>query len=363
MKNRILIINLLLFAFLCCLTASGQSDTSRNDKKKGSKTDVNFALFSSDVLLEATMKFDLLSYIRKNLNGASLDGFLTFKLSETDSIQEKVKLKARGSSRYDNCGFPPMEVNFKDPINAYIDSLKANKVKLVTHCETGNANNVYVLKEYLVYKLYNLISDSSYRVRLVSMKYTDSNNKRKPLTQFGFFIEPDAVLARRLSSVVNKTRNLTQRNVFPDVMDKITVFNYMIANWDWNIPNLQNVTLLKYPKSGNSSLQVAVPYDFDLSGFVNVDYAILPPEYGLTSKRDRIFLGICRTEKDYRKTLGYFLNKKDEFYKTINDFPYLSLKEKKDLTGYMNQFFRQLETSDGQEHLIKYFMSICKRIQ
>jgi hypothetical protein len=360
---RIIFYNLLLFTSLSCLPASGQSDTAKKNKGNNSIRIDNFAMFSGDEPLEATMNFDLLSYIRKNLNGASLDGFLTFHLSETDSIRKKIKLKARGSSRYDNCGFPPMEINFKEPVAAYPDSLRVNKIKLVTHCQTGNINNVYVLKEYLVYKLFNLISDSSYRVRLVRMKYTDSNNKRKPLTQYGFFIEPDAVLAKRLSSAVNKTRNLTQRNILPDVMDKITIFNYMIANWDWNIPNLQNVILLKYPNSGNSSLQVAVPYDFDLSGFVNVDYAILPPEYGLTSKRDRIFLGICRTEKEYQKVLVYYLTKKDEFYKTINDFPYLSIKEKKDLTGFLNQFYSQLETSSGQDHLIKYFMSICKHIQ
>jgi hypothetical protein len=352
---------LFILSILSTLPSFGQADTVKTGKKRVPPPD-NFALFSSDELLEATMKFDLVSYIRKNLNGSSLDAYLTLHLSETDSLREKIKIKARGSSRYDNCGFPPMEVNFKNPVKAFPDSLIVNKVKLVTHCQSGSNSNVYVLKEYLVYKLFNILTDTSYRVRLASIRYEDSNNKRKPLIQYGFFIEPDAVLAKRLGLVQNKTRNLTQRNIEDKTMDRITIFNYMIANWDWNIPNLQNVTLLKSHGLGNSSLQVAVPYDFDLSGFVNVNYQLLPPDYGIESNRDRVFLGICRTDEEYQQIFDYFLNRKSELYKTITDFPYLSHRDKKDITTFINEFFTQIENKKSRENLINNLQSVCKRL-
>jgi hypothetical protein len=359
---KILISLLFIFSIVSSLLSFGQNDTIKSVKNINEVSKDTFALFGSNSLLEATMRFDLSSYLRKNLNGSALDAYLTFNFSETDSLREKIKVKARGSSRYENCGFPPMEVNFKNPIRAFADSLSVNKVKFVTHCQAGNSSNVYVLKEFLVYKLFNILTDTSYRVRLASITYVDSNNKRKPLIQFGFFIEPDAVLAKRLSLVQNKTRNLTQRNIEDKTIDRITIFNYMIANWDWNIPNLQNVTLLKSRGLGNSSLQVAVPYDFDLSGFVNVNYQLLPPEYGIESSRDRIFLGICRSTEEYQYDFNYFLNRKAELYKTINDFPYLNQRDKKDVTNFLNQFFLQLENKKSRENLINYLQSVCKRL-
>ena len=38
-------------------------------------------------------------------------------------------------------------------------------MKLVTHCQSGNEDIVF--KEYLIYKLYNVLTDSSFRVRLI----------------------------------------------------------------------------------------------------------------------------------------------------------------------------------------------------
>jgi len=353
---------LFIFSVVSVFPLYSQNDNIKKVKKGNEVPKDTFALFGSDSLLEVSMQFDMSSYLKKNLNRSFLEAYMTFHFNETDSLREKIKVKARGNSRYDNCGFPPMEVNFKKHIHAYPDSLGINRIKLVTHCHTGSNSNEYVLKEFLVYKLFNILTDTSYRVRLASITYEDSNNKRKPVVQYGFFIEPDEVIAKRLKLVQNKTMNLTQRNVEDRTMDRIAIFNYMIANWDWNIPNLQNVTLYKSHGIGNSSLQVAVPYDFDLSGFVNVNYQILPPEYELESSRERIFLGICRTNEEYQEVFNYFLNRKAELYKTISDFPYLSQRDKKDVTGFINQFFLMLENKRSRENLINDLQSVCKRI-
>ncbi len=353
---------LIFLTLFIIIPLSGQDD---NGEKKNTLSDPlndKFALFASEDLLEITMRLDLTSFIRKNLNRSFIDAEFTIHLNKTDSIFNKIKVKARGNFRYDNCSFPPMELSFKKQIHAYSDSDYIKKVKLVTHCANGEISNNYVLREYLVYKLFNVLSDTSFKVRLVKITYIDTQQKRKTITQYGFMIEPDELLAERLNCTVVKTKNLTQKHIFPEMMDKVSIFNYMIANWDWNIPYLQNVIIIKPRVTANYSLGLAVPYDFDLSGLVNVTYGTVPPEYGLTTSRDRIFLGICRSEDVFRKDLKFFLSKKEELYSTINDFQYLNQRAKKDITGFLGEFFNQIDDKQELDYLIYTFTGTCKKL-
>ena len=48
---------------------------------------------------------------------------------------------------------------------------------------------------------------------------------------------------------------------------------------------------------------IPVPFDFDLTGVVNADYAIPPPGIGIETNRDRMFTGICRTREEYHSEL------------------------------------------------------------
>jgi hypothetical protein len=145
-------------------------------------------------------------------------------------------------------------------------------------------------------------------------------------------------------------------------MDKISIFSYMTANWDWTVPNLHNIVIIKPLVIDNSGLGLAIPYDFDLTGIVNADYAVTPPEYSLNSIRDRIFLGICRSREVFEKELKYFLSRKNDFYQVINDFPYLNEKSKKDITSFLNQFFNQMEKQKDFDKLLDYLLSTCKKL-
>jgi hypothetical protein len=107
-----------------------------------------------------------------------------------------------------------------------------------------------------------------------------------------------------------------------------------------------------------SGLGIAIPHDFDWTGLVNPTYAIPTEEVGTENVRQRIFWGVCRTKEVYRKELELFLEKKSEFYKVINEFPYVNNQAKKDMTGYLDGFFNQLE---GKKDMILYnFMNSCK---
>jgi len=357
-----IVLYLFFLITLSVYTSSGQNDSI---DKKLSKTDSlrsNFTLFGCAELLNVTVRMDLTSYIRKNLKESSQDAQLTIHLSDSDSMNLNTRVKYRGKFRFDNCGFPPMEVSFKKHLHAYSDTDKIKKIKLVTHCDAGNASDEYVLREYLVYKLFNTLSDTSYRVRLLRITYIDTELRKKTMTHYGFFIEPNNILANRLKANEVKIKNLTQRYIKPDVMDRISIFNYMVANWDWNIPNLQNVTVFKPYYIASPGSGIAVPYDFDLSGIVNPDYAVLPEEYGLKNSRDRIFLGICRSKLDFLHDLQFFARKKKEMYDNINTFPYLNQKAKKDITNHLDSFFMQLEKERSLEYLLDYFSDSCKQL-
>ena len=60
-------------------------------------------------------------------------------------------------------------------------------MKVVTHCNNSKVYSEYVLKEYLIYKIYNILSPVSFRVRLIRMKYVDTGRKNKVTESWAFY--------------------------------------------------------------------------------------------------------------------------------------------------------------------------------
>ena len=111
--------------------------------------------------------------------------------------------------------------------------------------QPGSESEKNILIEYLIYKMFSAMTDTSFRVRLLTINYIDSENKKKPFTQFGFFIEPVQMLADRTNSVEIESRALNQKTIYPRMMDRIAIFNYMIGNFDWAVPNQHNIKTFK----------------------------------------------------------------------------------------------------------------------
>jgi hypothetical protein len=111
----------------------------------------------------------------------------------------------------------------------------------------------------------------------------------------------------------------------------------------------------------DSGLGIAIPYDFDLTGIVNAEYAIPPPELGIETIRERLFSGICRSKEVYQEDLKKFLNNKTKIYSVINEFPHLNQRSKKDITTFLDQFFDQLEKQKSLDNLVDLFLNSCKK--
>jgi len=334
------------------LTATGTEITGSGKNK--------FALFNSQELLNVSLEFDLGTFLRKHPKTGYQNATLKIYISENDTIDRKVRIKPRGEYRQNVCSFPPIMLNFNKLFPAYSDTGSINKLKLVTHCQPGKTSDENVLREYLVYKLFNVLTDTSFRVRLLRVNYLDVTGKRKPVTQYGFFIEPVEVMALRTRSTVVKATNLTQRHIAPANMNRVAIFFYMIAQWDWSVPGLHNVAVMLPPDNSASGLGIAIPYDFDLTGVVNPSYGFPDEKMGIKSNRDRLFSGICRSREEFAKALEEFRDHKETFYSVINDFQYLEQKAKKDITGFLDQFFNQLDNQKDLERLIGQFLNSCK---
>ncbi|MCU0461600.1 MAG: hypothetical protein MUF36_06255 [Bacteroidales bacterium] len=349
--RKTLIINLIAF-FSLFLQAYSQNDSI---ELSGFLPSNQAGLFDTDQLLEITLQFDI-SYFRKvKPDEEYQDAILTYYTENHDTIIKKVKLRSRGNFRRNNCEFPPIRLNLKKNENSGDQFRNIDKIKLVTHCNIVNPE--CVLKEYVAYKLFNSLTDYSFRVRLMKINYINTKKQAKPFTGYAFAIEPVEFLAARINSTEIKTQGLNQGNMKPDILNRVAIFNYMIGNYDWSVQRLQNVVILSQPFSNDPSLGAIVPYDFDYSGFVQPPYAIPVEGLPIVDITDRHYQGICRTREEFMQALVEFRAKEAEFYSIINEFPYLKKSDKKVMTGYLESFFNMF---DKKNTIVYKLLQDCK---
>jgi hypothetical protein len=186
-----------------------------------------------------------------------------------------------------------------------------------------------VLQEYLIYRAYNLLTDMSFRVRLASMTYIDTDGDRETLTRYGFLIEDEDMLAER-----NGWEVLHCPQVPPDLMDPVQLallelFQFMIGNTDWSAffkeddrPECCHNTK-PIGAIGNGPV-FSVPYDFDITGVVSTRYANRLfrdnlERMGLRSVRDRLYKGRCASQPYLERTFNVFNENRDSLYTLYRD--------------------------------------------
>ncbi len=354
MKTRSLLV--VFLTSLLCQHISGQVDSVLASMTIKDTQDVNIKLFDSDEPFDITLRFDISYYKRKKPDTSYMDAILTYFTGDKDSVNKKIKLKARGEVRRTICDFPPLFLNFKMKDTLAGEFIGINKIKLVPYCKLGYED--YVLREYLIYKLYNALTDNSLKVRLLRITLINTAKESKPLKQFGFVIEPVKLFEKRTKSIELENVKLSRNSIKPDNMDRCAIFNYMIGNTDWSVPNMHNVLLFQQPFSEDPGKAMIVPYDFDYAGLVNAVYAVPHESLPIEKVRERLYQGVCRTKAEYKNILQEFAERKNEFFRIINDFPYLSKSSKKDINIYLEQFF---DMFDKRDTIIANLQAECKQ--
>jgi hypothetical protein len=312
--------------------------------------------FLTDKPLELKLTTDMAALINGKYNDLTQKAKFTCVLPDSSVLNEDITLTVRGHMRRSICSVPPVKLNFKGSGSARLSSLK--NLKLVSVCRGGGFDAQLLLKEFLIYKIYNLLTDKSFRVRRVNLVYEDSKNKKKPLVQDAFFIENIDALAKR-----NKCKELNLVKVNMEGTDRkqmtlVNLFEFMIGNTDWSIFNNHNIKLIR-SKKDSLARPFPVPYDFDYSGLVNAEYAIPDPSMNLESVLIRVYRGFPRSLEELQSVIELFKQQKDNIYSLIRDFQPLSAINKTEMTGYLNEFYKIINKPSE----IKYYFIDNARTQ
>jgi hypothetical protein len=298
-----------------------------------------FDFFASEEPLQMTLSFDIREFVKTKKSPEYLDATLTVMLHENDSISQHIKLRARGEMRCKYCSFPPIMLKFKDKINE-TEPIQSNmNIKLVTHCNKSVSFENYLFKEYLAYKLYNLVTPYSFRTRLVVINYIDVNNPDNTFTEYGFLIENAEQMASRNNAMVIDNLNVAQKHMNAAEMARVAVFNYMIGNTDWSVQQQHNVKVLRSLDVG-SDKGIPVSYDFDYSGFVNTRYSTPSSTLPIKNVTDRYYMGTCYSDEELTTVINEFDGMKEEILGLVKDFEYLSRGSKKQAESYINSFYK-----------------------
>ncbi|MBD0295494.1 MAG: hypothetical protein ICV84_09915 [Flavisolibacter sp.] len=292
--------------------------------------------FKDDKPVNLVLNTDFKKLRAERKKGIYQNAKVTMQIPGYAAVTENVRLFARGEYRRTNCYMPAIMINFKNDSARVLSGLK--KVKLVCGCGTTASDEQLILTEYLVYKMYNLLTDMSFRVRLAKVRYEDASGKLKPYTQYGFLIEDVDQMAKRSECIeVQKRMYLTeQTNRYQ--MTMVALFQYMIGNTDWAVPNYHNIKLMR-PKRDSLAMPYVVPYDFDYAGFVNAEYAIPAPELGIEKVTDRMYRGFPRTLEELQSVLQVFQNKKDSVMSLIKNFDLVRQKDRDIMARYIADFY------------------------
>ncbi len=273
-----------------------------------------------------------------------------------DGEELPVRIRTRGKSRLRVCKFPPLRIEFAERPDEGAFSGQ-DRLKLVTHCKDTDASEQDLLEEYAAYRLLNLISEFSYRVRLARIAYTDATGEVFA-RRAAFFIESGNEFERRLGLARATLPAVTLSDLDQRQAALVFVFQYLIGNTDWSLVRADsdtecchNIDLFQL-----DGKLVAVAYDFDLAGLVNAAYARPDPSLDIPRVTTRLYRGYCLSPDVLRAALNTVVTQRPELLEVIDRVPGLDRDAAGALRAYLDRFFEQ---GRKQKKLLAKFERAC----
>ncbi len=269
--------------------------------------------------------------------------FLTVWQGSEVALTTNIRVRPRGVTRKSICDFPPLMLKLGKSVLDSLQFRDTDNLKLVSHCKDLPQYRDYVHKEFLIYKLYNEVTDYSYKVKPVEFICRDSKNQFEDIKSKSFVFEPTDVMTQRLNCNYYEDDISTVKNIDKMAYKNFVVFQYMTGNTDWNLTRRHNIRMLECSEGTDP---IPVPYDFDYSGLVNAEYAKPHPILPIKSVTERFFQFRGPAEEDFTENYDLFWEKKDNFLSIINNYPHLDQNTKAEMIAYIEGFYNNIASEE-----------------
>jgi len=302
-------------------------------------------LFASHSPLQVTIEAPLTTLMKDRPEEEYLDG--TFGFTGDDGTEQTLDLKVRARGKYrlmaKHCDMPLVKLNFRKKQVANTELAGQDKLKLVTHCRNDKPSyEQLVLREFLTYRILNVITNKSYGVRLMNINYIDTEGG-EPMTKLGFAIETADDVAERNGMKSIKNGDITYSDLVHRQENLINVFQYLIGNTEYSLVKSEpdddcchNSDLMSV--TGGPPF-TPLPYDFDFAGLVNAPYAQPNPRYKIRNVRQRLYKGQCQNNDLLPDTFKLYLDKKEAIYALVDELDMLTRKSRRNVIRYLDGFY------------------------
>ena len=335
------------------INAGAQSDDS---------APVHRPLFDDNAIVAVTVEGPLQTIMRAR--DESIEYPSIFRYTDADGSEHilDIKLQIRGKFRAkkETCNFAPLRINFKKKQVAGTLFHGQNRIKLVTDCQMSRGNYQQILlKEYLAYKILNLLSDRSFGARLLNVTYIDTDRKNKSRESYAFFIEDKDHIGDRLGMERAKVPRLKYSALDPAQMNLVNVYEYFIANTDFSLvagPKGSNCCHNAVPYQKDAGPYISIPYDFDHAGLIDAPYANPNPKFRIRTVKSRVYRGRCNNNELLDATFQQFIEKRDEINGIITGLEGFDKKSAKGTMSFIDNFYKDISSPKNIE---KKFIKKC----
>lgn len=339
-----------------------QGKTEKKEKKEKEKKERSASsdsvatppLFATETPLAVTFTANF-GHLRTDKGDATPWRAATMRYAGADGTPVTVPLRAKshGIWRLKHCVIPPIRLNFSNKLAKGTQFHDVQKPKMVSVCKDQDGYEELVLKEMQLYRIYQLLTPMSHRVRTLRVAYTDSASGKVEATRYAFVIEDPDELADRLGGTMTKAKGATTDDMETAPLAIAFLFEYLIGNLDFSFNQLHNGEVIM---KSDASPAIPVAYDFDFSGAVNAPYATVDPQFRTRRITERIYRGYCTLAPANPAAVALFLQKKAAIYALYHDdvgklLPPSAIRES---LAYFDEFYENIKTpKDAQDNVFR----------
>ena len=308
----------------------------------------NEPLFADDSTLEVTLEAPIQQLMRERDETTEQPGKLRYVEADGTPVELDVLVRTRGKyrARPRVCRFAPLRLNFRKSQVADTVFAGQDKLKLVTHCKPRSRDyEQAVVAEYLAYRVLNILTDVSYRARLLRIRYvyTDADSET---TSYGVLIEADEGLGRRLDHDLAAVPELDVEDLDSDYSNLTSVFQFLIGNTDFSPvagPDNEDCCHNHTPFTANGEVFYSIPYDFDQCGFVDAPHAAPNERFRLRSVKQRLYRGRCVNNDRLPATLERYRERRKDIEALVANQIELTARTRRQISKYVASFYRVID--------------------